>query len=117
MHGMPGGIHGRAASAPLSKLWQSVLRSLQQQQRPTASLRAHEACESVQQVFSVPSDTFYGLSGYIHQLNVSGMARKSDYFLLSPPARAVSPFQCATRYSSKSDNYQQRSIKSLSLQQ
>jgi len=101
---MPGGIHGRAASASLSKLRQSVLRPLQQQQRPTASLRAYEACESVQQVFSVPSDTFYGLPGHVHQLNVSGMARKSDYFLLSSPTRRIHPFN-VQRTRAKSDNF------------
>jgi len=75
MHGLPGGIHGRATQAPLSQLRQSVLRPLQQQQRPTASLRAHETRESVQQVFPVSSDAFYGLPGRVHQLNVSGVAR------------------------------------------
>lgn len=72
MHGLSVGIHGRAAQAPLSQLRQGVLRPLQQQQRSTASLRAHETRESVQQVFPVSSDAFYGLPSHVHQLNIPG---------------------------------------------
>lgn len=47
LHGMSIGVHGSKTQTPLQKLRQGVLRSLQQQQRGPATLRAHETRQGV----------------------------------------------------------------------
>lgn len=71
MYGLPSRIHGSATQTPLPKLWQSVLRPLQQQQCSIASLWTYETRQSVQQVFLVPSDAVHCFPSHLHQLNVA----------------------------------------------
>jgi len=55
---------------------------LQQQQRSTASFRAHKTCEGMQQVFPVSSDAFYGFSSLAHQMNISEMMLVNPIILI-----------------------------------
>lgn len=68
-------------------------------------------------MFPVPSDAlYYGLASHVHQLNVSGVACKSDYiFYSNSPCVTVFPFDVCNVFAQNLQPFLNRVIKSLFL--